>query len=229
MRAAAFRQEQAEPAGEVLGARITGIEQDPRRSGVVRVYVEGRLTWSVSESVVVAEGLREAQVVDEGLRARLEAAADEQAAWRTVLRHLARRAFARRDLERRLCQKGHPPAAVARALERAVEAGLLDDARFAAEFVDLKAGRGRGPARLLADLAAMGVADQVARRAVGAWSEAQEDPDAMPRSLARKRAGQLRALPPAVRRRRIVNYLARRGFSGARVRGLVDEVLTAPD
>jgi regulatory protein len=224
----ATRRERVEPAAEV-GARITGIEPDPRRPGVVRVYVEGRLTWSVAVSAVAAEELGEGMVVDDGLRARLEAAADEQAAWRTVLRHLARRAFARHDLERRLCRKGHPPAAVARAVVRAADAGLLDDARFAAEVVELKAARGRGPARLLADLAAMGVPDAIARRAVSAWSEAQEDPDVMPRNLARRRAGQLHALPQPVRRRRVINYLARRGFRGSRVRELVDEVLTSPD
>ena len=225
----ATREEPVEPAVETVGARVTGIEPDPRRPGVVRVYVEGRLTWSLAASAVEAEGLGEGVVVDGGLKARLEAAADEQAAWRTVLRHLARRAFARHDLERRLCQKGHPPAAVSRAVERAVGAGLLDDARFAAEFVELKAGRGRGPARLLADLASMGVPDAIARRAVSAWSEAQDDPDAMPRSLARRRAGQLRALPHPVRRRRVISYLARRGFRGGRVRDLVDEVLTNPE
>jgi SOS response regulatory protein OraA/RecX len=51
----------------------------------------------------------------------------------------------------------------------------------------------------------------------------------MPRNLARRRAGQLHALPQPVRRRRVINYLARRGFRGSRVRELVDEVLTSPD
>ncbi|MGH7656842.1 MAG: hypothetical protein ACREL6_01320, partial [Gemmatimonadales bacterium] len=66
---------------------ITGLDADPRRPGVVRVYVDSRLTWTISRGVARAEGLHEGQQLEEALRARLEIAADEQAAWRTVLRH----------------------------------------------------------------------------------------------------------------------------------------------
>ena len=88
---------------------------------------------------------------------RLGELADEEGAFRTLLRALERRAFASADLGRRLARKGHRPDAVASALARAGALGLLDDAAFARDFVETRAARGRGPARLTRDLLAMGV------------------------------------------------------------------------
>jgi regulatory protein len=50
-------------------------------------------------------------------------------------------------------------------------------------------------------------------------------PEAEARAVAAKRARQLADLPPAVRERRLVAFLARRGYPGATARRLVQEVL----
>jgi SOS response regulatory protein OraA/RecX len=51
------------------------------------------------------------------------------------------------------------------------------------------------------------------------------DVPAAARKLAERRAEQLQSLPAARRRRRILVYLARRGFSGHEVREMVSQVL----
>jgi SOS response regulatory protein OraA/RecX len=48
------------------------------------------------------------------------------------------------------------------------------------------------------------------------------DPAAAVRVVAAKRARQLAGLPLAVRKRRLVAFLARRGFQGAEVRHIVE-------
>ena len=50
------------------------------------------------------------------------------------------------------------------------------------------------------------------------------DGDGAVRALAERRAGQLAGLPPEARRRRLLAFLARRGFSGSKVRDLVWEL-----
>ena len=55
-----------------------------------------------------------------------------------------------------------------------------------------------------------------------------ESPDAagdVPRTLAAKRAAQLGDLPRHVRRRRVLAYLARRGYSGREVTDMVGKLL----
>jgi len=159
------------------------------------------------------------------LRERLGQAADAQAAFRYIVAALGRRSYARRDLERRMVRKGHGPGATAAALDRAVAAGLINDSAFAKEFASAKAGRGRGPARLLRDLLAMGVAKDLAQPAVdSAWAERSETGDPT-RALASKRARQLGDIPRPAKRRRLLAFLARRGFQGSEVGRMVSEVL----
>jgi regulatory protein len=205
--------------------RITALESDPRRPGAVRVEIDGLRFGAVPREVVAGEGLTVGRELEAALQERLGAAADVEAAFRTVLRSLEVRSFARGDLGRRLQRKGHPRPAVEAALERAAELGLLDDAAFAASYVQTRAARGRGPARLTRDLLSMGVARGLIDRALAAqWPEGS-DRTAVPLALAQKRAAQLAALPRHTKRRRIVAYLARRGFTGRDITELVNRVV----
>ncbi len=205
--------------------RITGLDPDPRRPEAMRVEIDGTRFGSVPRDLASAEGLQVGRELDPALQDRLEAAADVEAAYRTVLRSLEIRSFARGDLVRRLVRKGHPRSAVEVAVERAAGLGLLDDAAFAQSYVQTRVARGRGPSRLTRDLLSMGVERSVIDRAIAAqWPEGS-DRSTMPLALATKRAAQLGSLPRQVKRRRVVAYLARRGFSGREISEMVDEVV----
>jgi regulatory protein len=205
-------------------ARITALEPDARRPGAVRVLVDGRLFCTVHEAALGPELVIGAEW-DEGRRRRADVAADEEGAWRAALRALERRGFAEVELRRRLRQKGHPPAAVDYVIERARGAGLVDDAQFALRFVESRAARGRGPARLRRDLLALGVDLRHIEAALRAqWSEPDEALT-LARQLAERRLRQLSRFPPETRRRRVLAFLGRRGFTGARVAELVARLL----
>jgi regulatory protein len=211
------------------GPVVTGLVPDPRRSEVVRVLVDGRPFCAVPAMAATAAGLRAGVALDSDLLDRLGNLADQEGAYRAVLRALERRPFARAELGRRLVRKGHRPDAVEHALERAAGVGLLDDAAFARSFVETRSARGRGPARLLRDLLAMGVERRVIDAAIAVhWAEGSER-EALPRALVARRARQLGALPRDAKRRRLLAFLARRGFTGPAARDLVREALMADD
>lgn len=204
---------------------LTALEPDPRRPGTLRVEVDGVRFGAVPSELAEAAGLTVGRPVDPALQERLTAAADAEGAFRTLLRALERRSFARADLGRRLLRKGHPRPAVDSALERAAGLGLLDDAAFARNYVQTRAARGRGPSRLTRDLLSMGVERSLIDRALAAeWPEGS-DRTAVPLALAAKRASQLGALPRPVKRRRVLAYLARRGFAGRDITDLVARVV----
>ncbi len=208
-----------------LTSTITAVDPDPRRPGAVRLEIDGARFGAVPRELVGAEGLAVGRVVDAELQQRLGEAADTEAAYRTVLRCLELRAYARSDLGRRLVRKGHPRQAVETALERAAGLGLLDDAAYARNYVQTRAARGRGPSRLTRDLLVMGVKRSLIDRALAAeWPEGS-DRSSMPLVLATKRAAQLAALPRQTKRRRVLAYLARRGFSGREVSDMVERVV----
>jgi regulatory protein len=209
----------------VITSRITAVDPDPRRPGAVLLEIDGVRFGAVPRELVGVEGLTVARVVDPELQQRLGAAADIEAAHRTVLRCLELRSYARSDLGRRLLRKGHPRQAVEAALERVTGLGLLDDAAYARGYVQTRAARGRGPARLTRDLLAMGVQRSLIDRALAAeWPEGS-DRSSMPLVLATRRAAQLGPLPRQTKRRRLLAYLARRGFSGREATETVERVL----
>lgn len=205
--------------------RITALVHDPRASGSLRVEVDGERFASIAPEVAQSCGLVVGRELDPDLRTKVERAADAEGAYRTALRAIERRSFARTDLGRRLRRKGHTPEAVEAALARLAEQGLVDDAAFAANYVETRSARGRGPSRLAHDLMAMGVERGVIDRAIGAHQGRSEGRADVPLALATKRAAQLRDLPRQVRRRRVLAYLARRGFTGREVSEMVGKLL----
>lgn len=197
---------------------------DLRRPGAVRLALAGQAYCTVSVQTVAAERLEVGMSVDGGLAERLAQAADVEAAYRTVLRALELRSYAAADLLRRIVRKGHLREVAEEAVERARQLGLLDDAAYAMNYVQTRAARGRGPARLVRELSAMGVSRALIDRAIAAeWPEGS-DRMAAPLALATKRASQLGRLPRPVLRRRLLAYLARRGFAGHEITEIVRKV-----
>ncbi len=202
---------------------LTGLAPDPRRPDYRLVEVDRGRFASLPADALAALDLVIGHEIRPLVLERLQELADLEAAHRAALRALARRAHARFDLRRRLLQKQHPPGAVDAALDRVSAAGLLDDTRFAVDYAAAKARRGRGPARLVRDLQAQGVDRRVAEEAVRSSLAAEGvDPADAVRALAEKRAKQLAGLPAAVRKRRLVAFLVRRGFGGAEIRSVVE-------
>ena len=215
------------PPPGVIGA----IVPHPRRADTVRVMVQGQLLLTIPRAIAEAEGLSEGRVLDQAAYQRLARSADEEASFRTALRALERRPFARRDLIRRLILKGHPPDAATNAVERAERAGLVDDDQFARHFVLTRAAKGRGPLRLRRDLAALGVERAVIDRALAEvlGPDGEHGPSAV--ELAQRRLAQLAGRTGAGRlgkpalQRRLLAYLHRRGFVGSEAVSAVEAVL----
>jgi len=205
---------------------VTGLAPDPRHPGYCLVEVDRGRFASLPAETVAPLRLEIGQGLSDSVLQRLQAAADQEAAGRAALRALSRRSYARFDLQRRLVRKQHPPVAVERALDRLATQGLLDDRQYAEHFAATRAARGRGPTRLVSDLVRQGVDRRLAQEAVQATLSAEGiDPGTTVRGVAARRAAQLGDLPVAVKRRRLLAYLARRGYEGHVVRTVVEEVV----
>ncbi len=70
---------------------------------------------------------------------------------------LARRDYSCGELERRLGSQGYGPEEVAALILELIESRVLDDARFAHNYVSYHAARGQGPLRIQSDLEALGL------------------------------------------------------------------------
>jgi regulatory protein len=133
-----------------------------------------------------------------------------------ALRLLAVRQRTRRELQTRLVGAGFDADEVAAELDRLEGVGLVDDARFAAEFAEHALGRRlEGTRAVAATLSAKGLdralIDEVLEAARGGEAERL-------RRLAESRAARLRGLPPETAFRRLLSFLVRRGYDAAGAR-----------
>ncbi|MEJ1960474.1 MAG: regulatory protein RecX [Gammaproteobacteria bacterium] len=81
---------------------------------------------------------------------------------------LARRDFASGELRRKLTSKGYQQELAAEAVADLVEGGILNDARYAENFVSYHADRGEGPLRIEAELKAIDVPGELIQAALAA-------------------------------------------------------------
>lgn len=138
-----------------------------------------------------------------------------------ALKLLERTRRTRRDLERRLQEKGFDAATIGAGLDRLTEVGLVDDVEFARAWL---AGRwGRRPSgwrRLEQELRTKGVSQADAERARALLGERGGAPDEV--ASAAKLVAQARRryakLEPRVRRQRLYALLARHGYDGDVIR-----------
>lgn len=204
---------------------IEALLPDPRRPGSTRIVVAGRPAWTVPADAVATLGLLVGQAIRGDLTEQLDQAADEEGAFRAGLRALERRAHAERELANKLQRRGHPPRAIAAAIARLRQLELLDDGVFARQFIAARTERGRGPIRLRRDLALLGVTREIIDPLLVALAQDTDDPLARARELIARRARSMASIALDVRRRRLVAFLARRGYRGDDAMRLVDEVL----
>ena len=126
------------------------------------------------------------------------------------MRLLASRERSRAELRAKLAGKGYPRETIDAVLDRLEESELQSDERFAEAFT-MEAQRSRG-------LSSYAVQGELRRRGVSkdlAAIASTEDPEneaARAAELAARRASRLAAYPAEVRYRRILSFLARRGY-----------------
>ena len=84
---------------------------------------------------------------------------------------LARRDFASGELAARLRQDGYPAEGVAAVIADLTAGRILDDTRFATQYVAYHAQRGQGPRRIAMDLSARGVAPAQIEAAMAAGTD----------------------------------------------------------
>ena len=135
-------------------------------------------------------------------------------AYNYALNLLSARPYAVKALHRKLIQKEYSAADAEDAIRRLVDAGLLDDAKYAAQYARSKiVSSGTSKRRLQQDLYRKGIKTDVSAAAIGRVIEDEEiDTAAVVEQVARKKLAQLGDLEPLVVRRRLFAFLARRGY-----------------
>ena len=192
--------------------RIDRIEASKHKRGRVLVFLEDGACLKITEQELLDFGLRAGDELDKPTLDRLKEAAGVSNVKATAADLIGKRAMSRRDLERKLREKGASEAEARYAAEWLEAIGAINDADYAALLVRHCAQLGYGPARIRDKLYEKGVPRELWEDALDTLPDQAEDVD---RFLRSKLRGEL---PDEKEKKRLTDALLRRGFSWGDVR-----------
>lgn len=136
------------------------------------------------------------------------------------------------ELGRKLAAKKFDRETIGRTIERLRGEKWLDDERFAAAFVRMRASKHIGPLRIRQELRAAGVADETASRAIRANIDEEREQEGavalcekkMRIIAGRHGAGYLRS---DAGRKKLAAYLLSHGYEAGRIFEIIDQCLKA--
>ncbi len=188
--------------------QVTAIQPQERRGGRrVNVFLDGSFAFSLAEELaarlVPGSFLSEEEIADYVRQDDLHRVYD------AALVLLSYRPRSVAELRSRLRRRGFDPSLVDDVLERLQRQGLLDDAGFARFWVDNRqTHRPRGGRLLYAELRSKGIDREIIDDVL---PQAEEEDDAAYR-VGRRKLCSLKGLDWREFRRRLGDYLVRRGF-----------------
>ena len=192
--------------------RIERVEASRHKKGRVLVFLEDGACLKITEQELLDFGLRAGDELDKPTLDRLKEAAGVSNVKATAADLIGKRAMSRRDLERKLQEKGASEAEARYAAEWLEAIGAINDADYAALLVRHCAQLGYGPARIRDKLYEKGVPRELWEDALDTLPDQSEDVD---RFLRSKLRGEL---PDEKEKKRLTDALLRRGFSWGDVR-----------
>ena len=192
--------------------RIERVEASKHKKSRVLVFLEDGACLKITEQELLDFGLRSGDELDEEALGRLKEAAGLSNTRAAAADLIGKRAMSRRDLERKLQEKGASEAEVRYAAEWLEAIGALNDREYAAALVRHCGDMGYGPARAREKLYEKGVPREL-------WEEALEELPADGGQVEAFLRSKLRGrIPDEKEKRRLTNALLRRGFPWGEVK-----------
>ncbi|NJC98723.1 MAG: RecX family transcriptional regulator [Anaerolineales bacterium] len=198
--------------------KITGIEAQKKRSNRVNIYLDGEFAFGLER--ITAAWLRIGQALDEKKIEQLQAEDARERAIQQALLYLSYRARSESEIRQNLRKHEIPETIIEETLERLRSNGLAHDGKFARAWVENRSTfRPRSRRMMELELRQKGLEDETIRSALD-----EVDDEALAYEAARKRAPRLKDLEWTGFRKKLSEFLARRGFSYSTVAPVVTRV-----
>lgn len=213
-------------ASEIMPGSITALKAQVKTPGRVSVFIDDRFAFGVNRDVVLEFGLKKGLELSAEEQRRILERESELRARSTALNFISYRSRTEEEIRRRLARSDYRDEVIDDVVETLKTSGLIDDQAFAVNFAEgrFKTG-GYGPRRVHYDLRRKGVGRAAADRAVEEVFSEDDDVISTARDLGSRRWEQLaREEDERKRRKKVYDYLVRRGFPHSMVRNVIDEL-----
>jgi regulatory protein len=142
---------------------------------------------------------------------------------------LSRRMVSERDLRRKLTEERRPKAAREDVIYQLKRYGMIDDAKYAANFVRTQLSHGpKSRLYLKSKLREKGVRDEYSDPAIEAEFSNFDEVSAV-KAMAEKKYKTVKYLPPQRAKVRVINFLRGRGFKWETIRKATSDLFSSPD
>ncbi len=186
---------------------ITAIEAQKKNPNRVNIYLDGEFAFGITR--IVAAWLQLGQTLEDEKIANLQAEDAREQAYQQAMLFLSYRARSEAEIRQNLRKNDYPEPAIEETIERLRQARLADDSQFAQAWVENRnTFRPRSRRALSMELRQKGLDDETVQTAL-----AGVDEEALAYLAARKRLGRLEGLEMNEFRKKLGEFLARRGFS----------------
>lgn len=197
--------------------KITSIKQQIKQGNRYSIFVDGRYEFSLSDTLLLENKLVGGQELTAQQLKQLKQLSDYDKLYALVLRYATTRLRSRWEMEYYLQRKKVSPTLSEQILNKLSIIGLLDDEKFARAFVeDRRLLRPSSRRKIMLELRNKRVADQVIQKVLG--NEPGDEQTALREIIERKRR-QTRYQDE----QKIMQYLARQGFSYADIKSALSE------
>ena len=200
-----------------MAGTVTSLKPKSGRKGRIHVHLDG--TYAFSLAGVLAASLRLGQELSEEAVEALKQENMVEVAYQRALGLISRRPRSERELQIRFGRDHLPAATQDAVIDRLRQAGLVDDRSFAEAWVENRGTfRPRAARMLRFELRQKGVPEPAIEAALEGYDEERAAAEG-----ARKVARRLSKLSEVDFKRRMSQYLARRGFDHATTSPVVEQ------
>jgi regulatory protein len=200
-----------------MAGTVTALETQKRSGDRINVYLDGEYAFSLA--VLIAVNLKVGVLLSDEEITRLRTADEVERARSQVLDYLSYRPRSEWEIRSYLLKRKFTSSAIDTVVNALSEVNLIDDNTFAQYWLENRAQfRPKGKRVLIQELRQKGVPSQLINDTLE-----QYDEEAAARRVFEEQARRLKNLTPDVFRRRIMERMARRGFSYELIRDLIND------
>ena len=186
--------------------KITGLQVQKKNPNRVNIYLDGEFAFGVAR--ITAAWLKNGDELSDEKIARLLTEDSREWAYQQAMLFLSYRVRSEKEIRQNLRKHETPEDVIDETIERLRKAGLANDNEFAQAWVENRSTfRPRSRRALAMELRQKGLDDETVHSAVSGVDE-----DALAYEAAQKRLGRLKGLEWNDFRKKLSEFLARRGF-----------------
>lgn len=203
--------------------RLDSLKPSQHKKGRFLLTLENGTVLRVTEDEILKFKLRQGQELDSETLEELQKSANASNTKARAANMISSRPLSKKELQKRLVQKGSGAEDAEAAVEWLEELGAVNDEAYAETLVRHYSARGYGAARIREELHRRGVPREHWDAALSGMPESSDTLDAL---IQKKCKGDLADLKE---RKRVCDALLRRGFSWSEVRAALGRYTELPE